>query len=363
MSISQKNSTSLGFFNAVRGLGILWIIAGHSMAQYAVLGGSASALPVFTGAGRVLGSGLLAMFFMISGFYFFRRSPKKCISIQARLLLKPYYITGLAILIAKGFLFWLKGMEYGEFAAGLTLTWLLGINVLDGRTLLGIPLKTISIFWFLLALFGGWVLFNLIMHQKKRPVRVCSVVLCVVASWVLTRISKVWVAALPAALLAVGYIAVGYLIRKHNLLERKLPVWAWIAIGLPALVSLAFGSVDIASGTWKLGLLDMAGSFCVSFLMMRLYYVVSSKLSGGFLTKALEQMGLYSIWIICLHAFEKEIIYWKKLAVFIPDRPVLCMILCFAGRCIVMYLLYVILFGIRKLIASRRRPKIQITEE
>lgn len=45
-------------------------------------------------------------------------------------------------------------------------------------------------------------------------------------------------------------------------------------MGIPdfgILICAAFGDVNIVAGVWGLGLLDVAGSFCAGFLLLRLY--------------------------------------------------------------------------------------------
>lgn len=363
MKNSVQHHNSLGFFNRVRGLGLLWIIAGHSMAQFMTASASPVTLPVFAGAGRVLGGGILAMFFMISGFYFYRRSPKKCFQIQKKLMLRPYILTGIAIIMAKGLVKLLAGRFSWEEIIGLTITYALGLNVTNGAEFLGITMKTISIFWFVLALFGGWVLYNAILMLKDQKKKLICMIGCVVLSWVMTEISRVWPYALPMVLMAVGYLAVGHHIRECGLLDRKLPKWLWAVIGGVALVSMAFGYADIAACVWKLGLIDVAGSFCVGFLLLRLYAFLARRCGNFKVLQVVEQVGLHSMWVFCLHAFEKETINWKRLGYIMPNQPVLCMILCFVGRCAVMYLLYIGFIQVRKLYNSKRRAKLTITEE
>ena len=97
MKGEQKKGMSLGYFNLARGLGMFLIILGHTMNLYRM----EEKTGVFFGMGSVVGGGIMAAFFMISGFGFFRRSFRKCFSIQRKLLLRPYIRVAVAVLVTK----------------------------------------------------------------------------------------------------------------------------------------------------------------------------------------------------------------------------------------------------------------------
>ena len=100
-----EKSEGLGYYNLARGLGITLIVLGHSMKP--VLGEMSGSYP-FQKAGTVLGGGIIAAFFMISGFGFYKRTPRKCFEIQKKILLKPYIMVGSAVLLTKVLLAILK---------------------------------------------------------------------------------------------------------------------------------------------------------------------------------------------------------------------------------------------------------------
>lgn len=354
---------SLGYFNLLRGLGTLFVIVGHSAALFVAAKELPLTLPVFRGAGRVLGAGVMSMFFMISGFYYYRRTPARCIKSQAKILLKPYYLTGLAIFVVKALTALIKGQPFMEYGAGLAFTFLLGLNAPYGTEFAGMNLMTVSIFWFVLALFGGWIIYNFIRWIPDKQIRGLYILLCILVSWVLTEVSKVWPYAFPMALLAVGYLCAGNQIRKRNLLRRRLPTFAWIVMWIIVLTSMAFGNVDIAACVWEMGLLDVLATFCLGFMVMRLYSSLTKRRLKGAFVRMMENVGLNSIWILCLHAFEKAVIPWDRLKTIFPDQPQLCTAVCFFGRCLVIFVLYMAIFRIRKLIRRRRRPVIVITDE
>ena len=157
-------------------------------------------------------------------------------------------------------------------------------------------------------------------------------------------ISHVWPYCLPMGLLAVGYLAVGDYMRKRNLLQKKISWEAWTAILAVFLITSAFGRVNIVACEWRLGLLDVAGSFCAGFLILRIYAAFMRREPHGKLTGFLEEVGFHSIWIVCFHAYEKIIFPWYRVAGLFSGYPWLGVGICFLGRCAVMYLIYKLVF-------------------
>ena len=105
---------------------------------------------------------------------------------------------------------------------------------------------------------------------------------------------------------------------------------------------------------WKLGLLDVAGSLCVGFLLLRGYSWLLRKNRKGRLLTALESVGLNSLWIVFIHGYEKVIFPWYRLGELLPGNPVLCTVLCFALRCAVIYALLRLLQWVRRKLQKKR---------
>ena len=76
MKNDSNKTMGLGYFNLARGLGMVLILLGHSMNLYLPPEGYRNP---GLGTGTVIGGGIMAAFFMISGFGFYKRSPKKYI--------------------------------------------------------------------------------------------------------------------------------------------------------------------------------------------------------------------------------------------------------------------------------------------
>ena len=362
MTTMKRKQYSLGYFNMARGMGTLMVIAGHSMALF-LSGMKIGEVPtVFAGAGRVIGGGVMAMFFLISGFYFKPRPVGRCIRMQARLL-KLYYATAIAIVASLVLQRFLQGKPWEELGQKLLWTYLFGFNAPAGAVILGQEVGTVSLFWFIFALFLGWILYNLICTIKSVTWRRMCVCLCVVSGWCLTEVSRVWPMAIPMGLITVGYIALGSLIREKDLLEHRLPIAIEVCVVAVALLCLSFGHVDMSVCLWKLGLLDVAGSFCVGYLLLRLYCLYANRNPHGILARQTEYVGMHSIWIFCIHAFEKALVPWQNLRRIFPDSPVLCMVICFVGRILVIGALFWLLYRSRKQIRRKRQHGIVLQTE
>lgn len=352
MGKQTLSTTSLGYFNLARGLGMFFVVWGHSLRVF--LPKMETPPHLFFGIGDVFGGGVMAMFFLISGYGFYQRKPKKCISIQAKLLLKPYCLTACGVLLTKLGLalierrsFWLHGGEY-------ILTYLLGLNAEGGGFLGGIPVESIGIFWFILSLMNGWILYNSILRLTQKWLQWSFVAGCVVGGYILSQVSRVWPFCIPMSLLAVGYLAVGREIRERHLLERSLPGWSYVLLLISVVFSLLTGRVDMISGVWQMGLLDVIGTFCLGFLLMRFFAWFARLERHGIFINVLEIIGFNSIWVVCLHAYEKVIFPWYRLALWLPNHPILGSLLCMVGRSIVILALYFVVIRVNRLWKRRK---------
>ena len=361
MRNNRKPTAGIGYFNLARGLGILCILLGHTANLYLKRPEYADA-GVFSGIGGVMGGGLMAAFFLVSGYGFFRRSMKRCVSLQSRLLLKPYLWTAAAVLATKLLLAIVERRPFREHGGELVLTYLLGLNAEGGGTFLGARVDSVSILWFILALYGGWLLYNAIRGIRSEWICFFCSAGCMVLGWLLTLFSKVWPYCLPMIFLAVGLLWCGDFIRRHELLERRLPLWGWLLIWIPAGLSAAFGYVNFVAGVWRAGLLDVLGVCCWGFLFLRLYAWFMKRGRRGKIIALLEEAGLCSIWIVCLHAYEKVIVPWHWIPAMLPERPGLGICLCMAVRCLLMYGLYRLILFARGKWKQRKRSQSRLAD-
>jgi len=336
----------IGYFNVARGLGMLYVLLGHSAALFTPETNGR----ILSGAGWVLSSGVMVMFFMISGYGFFKRRPRKCIHIQTKLLLKPYWITALSILISKMILLCIRKNMGIQNVNGILITYLFGLNAIKGAEVGSITFGSISILWFIIALFGGWILYNGIAQIPSRKTQNMVLGGCIILGILLTRISKIWPFCLPMILFAAAYIAAGAWMRKEKLLERKIQWWVYGILLICIIPSLIWGDIDILGCKWKLGIIDVISSFILGFLFMKVYVFCMKKIQGGWFLDKIESIGMHSLWIMCIHGYEKVMIPWYRLEMYFPSG--ISTVICCIGRGIVIWVLFQCIQWIRN--RSRR---------
>ncbi|MBP5291618.1 MAG: hypothetical protein J6Y90_03250 [Lachnospiraceae bacterium] len=320
-----KDVHSMGFFDLAKGLGMIIIILGHSYNMafntpgvHAAMEGGRNIIfgkagPLFSGAGSVLGAAVVAMFFMISGYSFFKRKPKKCLSLQAKLLLKPYAVTGAAVVVSKFTISLLRRRSFLEHGAAFITTFLFGTSLDSGGRIFGLPAESISILWFILSLFEAWVAYNLIVRIKAERVRHILVACIVIVGYLMSLAPFAWPYMLPQSMVALGYFHVGHMCKVHKAFERELPQWLPIHAGSIASFCLIFGSVNMAYNYWGLGLVDLAGTFALGFLLLMGYVKKLGPIPDTKVTSLISAVGFSSIWVVCIHGFEMCVFPWYML--------------------------------------------------
>jgi fucose 4-O-acetylase-like acetyltransferase len=366
-----KDIHSMGFFDLAKGLGMMIIILGHSYNMTFVTPGVGTAVdgarsiifgkavPLLSGAGSVLGAGVVAMFFMISGYSFFKRKPKKCLSLQAKLLLKPYALTGAAIVISKFIISTLRGRSFLEHGAPFITTFLFGTSLDSGGRIFGLPAESISILWFILSLFEVWVTYNLLVRIKKEATRHILIVCIVIAGYLMSLAPFAWPFMLPQSMIALGYFHVGYMCKVHKAFDVELPQWLPVLAGSVASFCLLFGSVNIARSQWGLGMIDLAGTFAVGFLMLLGYVKKLGPVPDNKITALISNVGFLSIWIVCIHGYEMCVFPWYMLTDALMPHRILAWAALTVLRSIMIWVIYKMITTVRKKFHRKKKVVLQ----
>lgn len=313
MQETKKFRVNLGTFDLVKGIAMMVVVMGHVIGYYDI-----SKMPVMTPVFMLMAfaaSGLMPLFFMISGFGFKEKPVGVMLKKTANELLKPYLLVMLFVALLFPLIHFLTyGWWPGALNEGIryVLAFLLGLPKY-GKVVLGFSLYECSVVWFFLAMFLAVNILNLILKIRNECLRIALVVGCVTAAWGL-YVLDVNYYCLPQGLAVVGFCYIGYLFKKYKLLERLKSTKALYGIYLVLFLITLWQSMhdryNIAYGLFANFGLDYLCAACGGILLLLWgAYGGQAEWKGlGWLRK----IGMYSYWIMCIHSVEQTCIPWYQ---------------------------------------------------
>lgn len=314
----------LGTFDFIRGVAMLWVIVLHSVGVY-----NTEQSVVLTSVANVMDfmrNAIVPLFFIISGFGFKPKKPKAMLKKTFMDLIIPYLwvvaayatIYPVVLYLTSGSIRWMvtKSLSY-------IVSLLLG-NTAD-RTLFGILMPWWLPCWFLLATFTSFNALNLILKLKKAEHQILGAVLSVAVGYGLFCLDFHYYC-VAQGLMAVGYCYLGYALKKFNLLERiRTCVWAYVILLPITIAESVWGFFDLCPGVFNHVVLDYIGAGCSALLML----LVGVWL-GKFEWKVfdwIKTIGIYTHWIICIHAFEENGLPWWLLIDGLAEHQLLAFVI------------------------------------
>lgn len=316
---SKKIKTNLASFDLAKGIAIILVVISHTYGHY---DWSQSGMhQVFTIVSCVFGTGILTAFFIVTGFGLKAKPPKAMLKKSFSDLIVPYlWIMAAYIVVFPLVRYPITGSwpVVLDQAARFGIAFLLGY-ARYGKVLFGVQIFWCTAAWFLLATFIALNVLNLILRLKNQVAQVVCVVLCAVIGNLLFSVEFFYFC-IPQGLRAVGYLYIGYLIKKYDLFWRlQSNVWTYVVLLPFCLIEMKLGTLD--NTVFLNVLLEYFGSaFSAIFFLLVCVYL------GTFEWKGLDwikRAGIYSYWIICLHSVEMDIIPWHLNAQLFSQHPLL----------------------------------------
>lgn len=315
MSRMRKKRITIGTFDLVKGIGILFIIAGHTLAIY---GESLKRIsPVFS----VFGWGVLPMFYIISGLGSKKMDIKKHLKRTVKDLLFPYlWVVAFVAILFPIFHYiafrWWPGafLEMRRTTLGL----LTGCKI-SGKQICGIEVYESSAVWYLLALFIALNTMNIIWKISNKWETLFLVCLCIVAGfWCKT--ADIWYYCIPYGLMAVGYVYLGGFIKKSRWLEKDVPLWQFVVLGVVFLASEILEHSSAIPSMEK-EILDYIGTGSLGIFFVR--FAIWADRFEGVIFDGIRKIGRYSYYIMCIHSVEMSCIPWYLFAQKFSTHPYL----------------------------------------
>lgn len=316
---TKKFRLTMSTFNVIKGFSMVGIVLAHMMYRYPV---EELVLPLrLVYAVLRLTVSSLPMFFLISGYGFKEKPLGKFFKASVSSMLKPYLIAAVVFCLSYPVIYrlWFGDWYYAKIEVSRYLmAFLLGVPK-PGKMIPGFEysLYHCTAVWFFLASFWASNILNVLLKLKNGKLRLLIVLLLVVAGYGLL-IYDLNFFCFAQGLMATGYFYLGYILKKKDLFARWMEKPATYAVLVPVAVFFTFFcNFNLCLGLFRFGILDFFASCCAGILLMYLGVYVQ-RFEGKFV-EALDSIGVYTYWILSVHAVENDCIPWWDFALDIPN--------------------------------------------
>lgn len=252
-------------------------------------------------------------FFVISGYLFKPVKKKGEIRRQYLRYLLIYIVTAFIMVGAAAVHDMISGNPE-SFAKSLLIGSFYGAS--DMLFLFGYKIHPPYALWFFAVFMNSWLILELLMKIKKETIRHGIIFGCPVLFFLLCicvgRPGGLIFTQLPfypfATIMAIMLLYIGYLMKKENILFKKIR-WYWWSIILPVAVGTYFlGKIDMMNSGYRLNILDCIGGICGAFIVMYWYIRIISP--DNRLLTPLMWIGRRSLIIIPIHCVEWALFMW-----------------------------------------------------
>lgn len=344
----QKKVLTIGAFDLAKGVGMLCIIVGHTMYRYDI---PMTGLNIII---RILGIGLMPMFFLISGIGVRKMNEKKLLKKMKNELLCPYlYITISVVILFPLFHY----LAFRGWQGAISETVRTGLayfagSAESGKEFLGIKLYECSVAWFFLALFWGNGILNFILVKIKEKYQLLTVCLFILIGFGCTIIDF-WYLCIPQGCFAVGYIYFGYRIKRSGWLEKRCVLWHGILLAGISFFEIVWGEVNLAYSTFKWGVIDYLGAGLAGLSMLRINLWLNR--FEGKVSEIICKIGRYTYYAMCVHSVEINCIPWYLLSEKFKSCPYFGFLLEISFRSCILIIGCIILSKISRYIRKKRK--------
>lgn len=280
------------YFDIAKGIGILAVIAGHTLQNKSAL--------------AFIYSFHMPLFFLISG-YFFKPNDdsKSLIRKNARQLIVPYLFTcGCVILIrlcreykniGSSFQYWAYASFYGS----------------GGSYSKPFPIYMIGAIWFLLALFFAKCIFNCSFQFREKYIQACFIVTIAYIGYKTSQF--VWLPfSVQAGMVAIIFLYVGYGMKQYGIMQKTVRAPSVIFASAIWIFCIIFGGhLYMVQNYYGNGLLDMMGAICATYIILLISRMIEKK--ADLFARILTFYGKNSIIVLCFHLIELDTFRWNLL--------------------------------------------------
>lgn len=274
---SVDSTSRIEYIDAVKGLGMLLIILGHSIDESVV--------------NYCIHSFHVPLFFLISGF-FLKTEAELLVFLRKkwRQIFLPLLITHVFCFLILGTIFYISSRQNP-----FNVKWLVG-QILYLRN------YSLPVIWFLYAFTWGQIIV-LFLLKCCRKYHFCISVLLFIIS---VRFSC-YVESIPLCLLqglcSCVFISLGYELKKYFLDDKKISSW-WMFTCFFFLLYAGVVPVYMSRNVYPLGIWNVATSSVLCFIVISFIKDYMTKLNDIRIWRFLCHFGRFSLVILCFHCIE-----------------------------------------------------------
>ncbi|WP_458449400.1 acyltransferase family protein [Fibrobacter sp.] len=285
-------------FDVLKGIAIFFMILGHC-----------EVYPLYP----FIYSFHMPLFFFVAGYFLKIRPFRDELRLNVRRLIVPYFFSAICIsVIAVCVDLSNYAWADGSFSQGFIIKLLLGYNgVVAPEWLKG----DIGACWFILAMFFARCITVSLVSKIKSVKILCFIIFFLGILGIFLERFFFVPYCIPQGLSAVGFIYVGFLVKKYRLLEvdrikKIIPfflllwLYCWIQKGTISMVHCRFPTGYVFS------LFGALGAFFTLYVVVKNLYRKES-----LFWKIIHWGGRYSLVIYCIHCIEVNLSNWRGFAV------------------------------------------------
>lgn len=324
----KKPVNKISVFNLIKGIGILLVIWDHGKEPF---------LNLYTGFPYLIillidtftRYSLMALFFMLSGYFTRKQTVEKYLKHQVNLILKPYFLTACVTVVCvfiRNLISHHITLRTIKETVKTVLGFMLGVSP-GGLQYFGLQYSDCGPMWFLLALMIGTAMFLWTLNhidEKKHLWIISGAFMAVIP----LLFAEAWFPfSLIRGIFAYVNVFLGYSMKKQKLLDKPLAKYHWILGAMCFLGNLAVNMGYVANRLFQFIFCGFGAEY-IAFLTVYLFCYFGDK--ENWLTDKLEYIGQNSLIFFCVHTVENKSLPWGKLSNLLLAQPVLGTIAVFA---------------------------------
>ena len=377
-SVNRPIATSIGMFDLLKGIAMVWIVFWHNIPNFSELyitkishysdEGALVYVPYFYEASMIIRLcftilvlllvSLMPTLFILSGYSIRKRTISKGCSSQYKELLKPYLITvfvtvSLNIVFHYCFFRYLPGavQESVKVFGGMILGYSQNVQIGEFTFFANGPM------WFVLSLFWALVIFNVLLNKvDETKIKYYAFGLSILG-WLLSY-TVYTPFCISQGLVGVLYVYLGYYVRKSKILasvhskETIIKYILWVII--PNIILISLGLItEMADNVYSLGPISYIESGLMGIGFIYVYMRMNQSFDGK-VSNALRYFGRYSLYFLIIHTVEMIAIPWYVITDKFTGHQ---LIGCFIVFVIRMIIITLALAGVIKILTAYRKLK------